>query len=212
MSGSVVDERIIVLDNVLGDPHAFRKIGLEGAFPQPNETPYFPGRNSEQRFNIPALDAHVARVVQQPLKPAPETAHGAFRLCKAGEQGKGGVHIDMCHWSGILYLSLPEHCEGGTDFYRHRATGMTRAPVYPEDWEKWGDITKERLWSDVVEAEGTDPSKWEHVRRIEMKFNRLVLFRPWLWHNAGPGFGATAESARLIYVMFYIVDQPGWRP
>ena len=21
------------------------------------------------------------------------------------------------------------------------------------------------------------------------RFNRLLLLRPWLWHNAGPGFG-----------------------
>ena len=48
-----------------------------------------------------------------------------------------------------------------------------------------------------------DPTKWELVRRVPMKFNRLVLFRPWQWHNATPGFGDRPENGRLIYVLVY---------
>src|SRR5262245_1202260 len=109
MSGQVVDERIIVLDNFLADPHAFRNAALSAQYPEPRQTPYFPGRNSAERFTIAALDAHAAQVTGQPLKPALENVHGAFRMCMAGEQGRGGVHIDLCHWTGIFYLSLPEH-------------------------------------------------------------------------------------------------------
>jgi hypothetical protein len=36
-----------------------------------------------------------------------------------------------------------------------------------------------------------------------MKFNRLILFRPWLWHNAGEGFGERMENARLVYLIFF---------
>ncbi|MFQ5347644.1 MAG: hypothetical protein ACE5ED_07350 [Rhodothalassiaceae bacterium] len=37
-----------------------------------------------------------------------------------------------------------------------------------------------------------------------MRFNRLVLLRPWLWHTAGPGFGNSLENGRLVYLMFYV--------
>jgi hypothetical protein len=36
-----------------------------------------------------------------------------------------------------------------------------------------------------------------------MKYNRLVLFRPWIFHNAGPGFGDSVENGRVIYPLFY---------
>ena len=48
-----------------------------------------------------------------------------------------------------------------------------------------------------------DPSKWELARHVPMKFNRLVLFEPWLWHAAGPGFGDSVSNGRLIYLMSY---------
>jgi len=36
-----------------------------------------------------------------------------------------------------------------------------------------------------------------------MRFNRLVLLRPWLWHTSGPGFGDSIENGRLVYLMFF---------
>ena len=56
---------------------------------------------------------------------------------------------------------------------------------------------------DVIHPHTNDASKWELVRRVQMKFNRLVLFRPWQWHNAAPGFGDRPENGRLIYVLSY---------
>ncbi len=41
------------------------------------------------------------------------------------------------------------------------------------------------------------------ARHVPMKFNRLVLFEPWLWHAAGPGFGDSVSNGRLIYLMSY---------
>jgi hypothetical protein len=41
---------------------------------------------------------------------------------------------------------------------------------------------------------------------VPMRYNRLVLLRPWLWHTAGPGFGETIEDGRLVYLMFFQKD------
>ena len=48
-----------------------------------------------------------------------------------------------------------------------------------------------------------DPSKWEKVMTLPMRFNRLVLFRPWLWHAAASGFGDRNENGRLIQGLFF---------
>ena len=38
---------------------------------------------------------------------------------------------------------------------------------------------------------------------VPMRFNRLVLLRPWLWHTSGLGFGDSIENGRLVYLMFF---------
>jgi hypothetical protein len=52
-----------------------------------------------------------------------------------------------------------------------------------------------------------DRSKWELSMTVPMRFNRLVLLRPWLWHTSGPGFGDSVENGRLVYVMFFVLDR-----
>lgn len=201
-------EAIIVIDDFLKKPHEMRDRGLAAIYPQAVGSPY-PGRNSDQAFELKGLDKLVSQITRQTLVPAPNTSHGSFRLCLQNERGGGGVHIDTCHWSSILYLSLPEHCRGGTDFFRHRATRTIRAPVFPGEKELL-PMSWDKIREDMIGQNGKDPARWERVREVPMKFNRFVLFRPWLWHDAGPGFGIDPESGRLIYVAFYNCTDPGW--
>src|SRR5690606_33553062 len=110
---------------------------------------------------------------------------------------------DWSHWTGVYYLTPDEPAQGGTDFFRHRPNGTLRAPVYPEDWEHWDVKDPDDLWYQVIRPQTNDASKWDHVRRVQMRFSRCVLYRPWLWHNASPRFGDRPENGRLIYVLSY---------
>ena len=56
---------------------------------------------------------------------------------------------------------------------------------------------------DVVNRDSLVVSRWERVMRVPMRFNRLVLFSPWLFHNAAPGFGTDTATGRLVYLMFF---------
>ena len=99
------------------------------------------------------------------------------------------MHIDPGYWSGILYLSRPEDCPGGTDFFRHRPTGTDRAPVSSAELAALGYASFDEMRRELVEKDSMDDDKWELTSTVPMRFNRLVLLRPWLWHTAGPGFG-----------------------
>lgn len=176
---------------------------LEAAsYPQPEEQTYFPGRNAQAPVLVEGLDALVSEIVGENLIPATGNSHGKFRLALAGDEGKGGVHIDQCYWSGILYLSKDQDCVGGTDFYRHKASNSDTAPLNNDELKQRGFNHYQEFWDDL-KVTGSQPEHWQLTSHVPMKYNRLVLFRPWLYHNAGPGFGDSVENGRIIYPLFY---------
>lgn len=199
----------LIIDDFLDNPDEVRQAGLEAEYVPNPKIYYFPGRNSEQRLMISGMSEQVSQIVREPVQPMQGSAHGKFRATFAGDEGKANVHIDNAYWSGILYLSRPEDCQGGTDFFRHKETDTERAPIYPEDFKKMGISNQQEFWDKYMTPDTNDPSKWEHTLRLPMRYNRLVLFRPWLYHNAGPSFGDTMENCRLIYLLFFGNKQAG---
>jgi hypothetical protein len=196
-------DAVYVIDDFLQEPLALRQLALNADYPKLSTPQTYAGRYSQRTYALPGLDDAIAAITGCRVTPSKGSAHSSFRLCIANELGTGDVHIDNCHWTGVLYLTLDEHAQGGTDFYRHRPTNTLRAPVYPEDWAAWGSVTAQTIHRDVILPHTNDPTKWELARHVPMKFNRLVLFQPWLWHAAGPGFGDNAANGRLIYLMSY---------
>lgn len=197
---------IIVADDFLADPMALREAALKLDYPEDSGSAY-PGRNSSQRIEVPGLTAEVSRMVGEKLQPlAPREAHGKFRITLGSDEGRAGVHIDRAHWSGILYLSLPEHCRGGTEFFRHRRTGTDFAPYRPGEAESLGYASARAAIDDILDKDTLEPARWEMTMRVPMRFNRLVLLRPWYWHTAGEAFGDTPENARLVHLLFWSAE------
>ena len=193
---------IVVVDDFLQNAEALREAALRLDYPPQGNT--YPGRNSTQRVDIEGLAGQVSRLVGEPLRPMPPPeAHGKFRITLAGDTGTGKVHVDKAHWSGILYLSRPEDCRGGTEFFRHRPTNTDRVPYDAAELAATGYPTMEALIQDVIRRDGTDDDKWELTMRVPMRFNRLLLLRPWLWHTAGEAFGDRPANGRLVYLMFF---------
>ena len=199
----------LIYDDFLDDPDAIRQAGLEMEYVENPKMYNFPGRNSVERLTLKGLTALVSELVNERLEPAQGTAHGKFRAARSGDEGKANVHIDNAYWSGVLFLSRPEDCQGGTDFFRHKPTDTERAPIYPEDFEKMGLKNGQEFWDKHLTPDTNDPDKWEHILRLPMRYNRLVLFRPWFYHNAGPSFGDCMENCRLVYLLFFRPKQAG---
>ena len=193
---------LIIVDDFLDNAQALRRTALGLTYPEVQGM--FPGRNSVERITLEGLDAQVSRLVGEPLvgMPPPQ-AHGKFRLARADDRGRARVHVDAAHWSGILYLSDPAHCRGGTEFFRHLPTGTENAPVDDRQAQVHGYPTAKQFVADVLARDTMDDSKWEMTHRVPMRFNRLILLRPWLWHTAGESFGSTPADSRLVYLMFF---------
>lgn len=194
---------LIIVDDFLKNADELRRAGLRMTYPAQEGT--YPGRNSQERIEITGLVQQVSHIVAEPLKLLSTLqSHAKCRIALAGDKGRAKVHIDSgTYWSGILYLSRPEDCVGGTEFFRHRRTGTDHAPIDPAERARLGYASDEEMHRDIIEKDSNDDSKWELIMRVPMRFNRLILLRPWLWHTAGPSFGDSMENGRLVYLMFF---------
>lgn len=194
---------LVVVDDFLDDIDSLRNMALRLTYPEQQGA--FPGRNSVERIDLDGLVQEVSRCVGEPLRLlTPPESHAKCRITLARDEGKAKVHMDhAAYWSGILYLSLPGDCSGGTAFFRHRRTNTDRAPYNEQELAAMGYATAAAMHADIIEKDSNDDSKCEMTMQVPMRYNRLVLLRPWLWHTAGPGFGDRIENGRLVYLMFF---------
>jgi hypothetical protein len=194
---------LFIFDDFLRNPEAVRAEALGLRYAVGGR---YPGLNSIETIKIAGLDDVISNIVREPVR-APWTkdfSHGHCRVALESDDQPGRIHIDQSHWSGILYLSRPEDCRGGTEFYRHIRTGTDRVPMDQQSLEKIGYSSYKELQHDILDKDALDRSKWELTMSVPMRFNRLVLLQPHYWHTSGPGFGDSLENGRLIYVMFFL--------
>jgi hypothetical protein len=194
---------LIIVDDVYDDPEKIRDAALRLDYPVPAPGANYAGRNSSSKLLLPDTDRMLSWVAGEQLVGATERAHGALRLTLAGDTGRYGVHVDIgVDWSGVLYLNHPEQCRGGTSFFRHRSTGSEHAPTTAADLVRCNAKTAQEALDRILGRDSNDPAQWETTLTVPMQFNRLVLFRPLLWHSAGDGFGDSTESGRLVQLFF----------
>jgi hypothetical protein len=194
---------MIIIDDFLADPHEMRRQALALGYDPATKKGNYPGLLSSRALPISGLDEAVSARAGVRLQPAAGTTHQYCRLTLRGDTGRSGVHIDPCFYSGILYLSLPEHCRGGTEFFRHKPTGLERVPQNDLELARTGYPDVNKLIENVVNADTLKPARWERTMTVPMRFNRLILFSPWLFHNSAPGFGDRPENGRLVDLMFF---------
>jgi hypothetical protein len=148
--------------------------------------------------------ATISRLVAHPLIPSPKAANGHFRIALQDDLPRQDVHIDPGRdWAGVLYLALPEHCRGGTSFWRHKEFGVERLPLHDEEARNLGFRDREHMRETITEHDSLDRGKWEHTLTVPMRFNRLILFRSWLWHSHAENFGDSIDNGRLIQLFFF---------
>ncbi|MEM9055617.1 MAG: DUF6445 family protein [Pseudomonadota bacterium] len=146
----------------------------------------------------------IGSIVHERLIPQTKgTSHAMPRLAQKGDKSRANVHIDMCHWSAMIYLSLNEHCQEGTHFFRHKPTGLEMAPAFPGMAEAAGYPDADTALQDILKDDGYDQENWERRMTIPMRFNRLAIFRGYLWHDAGVSFGTEPENSRLVLPFFF---------
>lgn len=186
--GALIHPSIIkVVDGFFEDPHAIRTLAMQQTYQDP--PPLNP--NNPQaggvawRTSCPDSAAAVARGKIERILGRKFGNHDIqFRYTLKGANKRAVCHLDGFDFTAIIYLTLPEHCQGGTAFYRHRPTGRIKG----EPQERYPFA---------------DPAAWEEVYRVPMQFNRLALYPGRLFHAVCPPFfGETIHDGRLTQNLF----------
>ncbi|MCS5605976.1 MAG: DUF6445 family protein [Alphaproteobacteria bacterium] len=196
----------LIVDDFFDDPAAVRRNMLDMDYPEPRSNAYYPGRDSAQQLKLPGIDELVSSLTGEKVVESKLLSHGHARISLAADdlERKATVHIDPgVVWSAIIYMNLPEQCQGGTEFFRHKAWNMERAPIYPRELAEMDVQNYVDGSVKIIGQDSNDMNKWERTMIIPMRFNRLVLLRPWYFHTSGASFGDNKENGRLVYLMFF---------
>jgi len=196
---------LVVVDDFYPDPYKVREAALRTDYPEPPADKPYPGRNSAERYPIQGLDEVASRIASEPVEGIkhPGSPHMRFRITLEGEEARYLAHVDPQPLTlvGVVYLTLPEHCQGGTAFFRHKDLQSDTAPRSQEELERACGVSDIKS---LLQKDGRNPDKWEHLTTVPMRFNRAVIYRPWLWHSAGEPFGDNVENGRLIQLLNFV--------
>ncbi|HTT11537.1 MAG TPA: DUF6445 family protein [Burkholderiaceae bacterium] len=210
-----VARSLLVIDDFLADPMAYRRraLALEYVDRTLRAGVNYPGMQTEAQ-PCDAIMQRIADALGRDIK-WDSLDNGAFRLTPAGGRARCDIHVDTDAgenaYAALLYLSLPEHCHGGTGFWRHRATGWERRPSKEElaasgyssflEFERrWVPTDKLRSFEEMRDARD---AAWDCVLHVPMRFNRLIIYRGDYFHAIADLFGDRPENTRLVQLFYF---------
>jgi hypothetical protein len=197
----------VIVDDFYDDPDEVRRHAL-GLHYAPKTGATYPGREAhDPEWDWKSAWDRLAAHIGQPVSSESEQKRflqGKFRIAVAEDENrrKDGVHQDIQPWSGVVYLSRPEHCHGQSaiGFYRHIETGQ-----YSQTPEWWLYVALKLQFDDVSAEERErrfwaymrDKREWEEIDRVDNRYNRAVVLHAHCFHGSIGLFGTDISNGRL---------------
>lgn len=197
-------DRFIIVDDFYNDPDQLVRVALDSLNEEDSPDGGYAGVMTKESFLGEQHREIFQKLTLEPSISTSTNANGRLRFTRENDSFKFHIHYDVekqTKWAGVVYLSKDHPKTDGTSFWRHLKTGLEVAPNTIEGFAKYGWKSFDDLRR-FLETEGIDESLWEKTFTIPYKYNRLVLFRPWLLHSPGPAFGDTLESSRIVQTLF----------
>ena len=201
---------IIIVDDFHENPKEVRDYAISATYTK-KEDNTFPGENTTTGFQEDLLKSKIESILQRPIKPS--NPFGYFRYSWETSDAENSklqkVHVDNgWEFGGVCYLSTPEQLkdnpDSGTLFARHKGLKIDATPRTKEEAELFGYSHYDELRESIIYGDGLDLNKWETYARIPPKFNRLVLFRSWMYHSHFINFGIKDPAqSRLVQLFFF---------
>lgn len=212
------EHQVVVIDDFLEHPEALVEASAHARFercPGAEERKGYPGVRAQApaaytenltELLDPLIRLNFGVPETLPLRKSPCT----FSLTTVAPQDLGPLqrvpHFDAStpHFMAVM-LYLCDERQGGTAFYRHKASGLQQ--ITAEQRERYGEMIYaevERHPAPPRYFSGSDEC-FELLGMLPARFNRLVVYRGSLLHSAivHPPLSSDPRQGRLTITTFY---------
>lgn len=192
--------RFLILDNFFHDPFATRELALSKPFT--NKTGHFPGARSVSQFCLPELQEFCLNASSLLAGGGKLKIHYACFQFMGKGQRKSYIHSDpMAGYAGIVFLGEKAGTYPGTNFFRHKQTGLDSFKWDDKRWirNNFSSRAAHKRAEDLLDRDRFNTAKWTKVATLEARFNRLILFPAELLHQNASAWGTNPRNGRLTY-------------
>ncbi len=178
------DVPIIIVDNLYVNPEDVREFSFTLPYTKSKSILLnSPGKRVKLDLDIKHLQDFTFNLIDRKndgyIKP--QVIFNRMRSDEKLTEVQTRPHIDtavnMSH-AIVIYLNTDDECRGGTSFYRHRKTGFDfiRETKYLDEIYEHEPHKYEKFITDSNDD-------WELLELIEMKFNRMIIYPPNIFHS-----------------------------
>ena len=193
------DKSVIVVDDFLPDVDARRAEALRAQY-RGFDWFLFPGLFSvEAPDNIDWVMRDLQELLGTKLVWGEGPIHGHYRYSATEHRRRAGanVHVDPFTYNAVVCLTPTALCRGGVSFYRHEETGF-----FGQDFASFrGSGLSDREFvakiEHVVSRDGPHEERWTEVDRVDLRYNRMLIFNPRLFHRTNSQYGDCPANARI---------------
>ncbi len=196
---------IVIIDDFLDNIDDFRRVANTLEYSEKSPTKKYIS-HSNKRVKLPLLEERISQILQEPVSAVREKGHGIFQLTNGHNNTDFSASIGSTTWMGVLNLNSSEQCNSQLNFLRHKASNTERALLEKEDLNTLQVSNIEaanKIFSDIINQDMNTAEKWDAVMQVPITYNRLLLFRPWLWHQHVATSGSSSTTAALDYLLFF---------
>jgi hypothetical protein len=194
-----METQLLITDQFYNDVDVVREFALQQDF---SITGNYPGNRT-----ISFLNESVKETIESIIEPhagkviywSEDQYTGAFQYTTSRE--RSWIHADQTtEWAGVCYLTPNAPHTAGTGIFRHKETGLIRAPKNED-----GSLNRELM--DYIGKDSQDMTKWDLVDVVGNVYNRLVLYRGDLFHMSLDYFGNNLYDSRLFQTFFFTTER-----
>ena len=186
---------LLIVDGFYTDVDAVREFALQQDFSVKGN---YPGNRT-----VSFLNDSIKETIESIVSPhagkvtywAEDSYTGAFQYTTSRD--RSWIHSDQTtNWAGVCYLTPNAPHTAGTGLFRHKETGLVRAP-------RNADGSLDQVMMDYIGKDSQDMTKWDLLDVVGNVYNRIVLYRGDLFHMSLDYFGQDLYDSRLFQTFFF---------
>ncbi len=222
--------KVVLIDDFYANPDKVRDFILNSPASKWSTVTYgFPIARTHMTLNLEKVRQAISHITEKvyglSAEPIPAFISNLTINDQETKENPGKAidpHVDHCLFAAVAFLNIPEECRGGTAIYRHRETLLESLPhpiPYYENFIKerifplakkyscksYEDFLQKIIFSprETSQCISESDHRWELIKILEMKYNRLVLYEGKLFHSVYFQPNDFIHHYRIVQAMFF---------